>query len=64
MKHRILELEFIDEDEFVNKTTHPKITYDWVCQSFIVDLGEGAWCEVFGLNRFTKAIQIAEGVKE
>lgn len=60
MQHKILDV-LEDEllDNFVYKTTHDKITYDETVESFIVDLGDGSWCEVYGRNRFDKAIQIA-----
>ena len=61
MEHKILHDEKVDEQEpFVVKTSHEKITYDELTECFIVDLGEGAWCEVYGYNRFTRAIELAD----
>lgn len=56
--HKILYHE--EEDQNVVKTTHSKITYDILTEVFIIDLGEGSWCEVSGFNRFTKAVKLAD----
>ena len=61
MIHKILEHESVDAgDPYIVKTTHDKITYDELTECFIVDLGEGAWCEVYGFNRFARAIELAD----
>ncbi len=55
--HKIL-FDTVD-DTGLAKTTHDKITYDTLTEAFTVDLGEGCWCEVYGLNRFSKAVMLA-----
>lgn len=64
MSHTILDGEYIDENDWILKTTHPRITYEELTECFIVDLGDGAWCEVYGLNRFKRAVEIADSVNE
>lgn len=61
IEHKVLD-EYVDEayNDFEYKTTHPYVTYDSMVEYFTVDLGEGAYCQVFGLNRFSKAIEIAD----
>ena len=55
----------VDEDYgYEMKTSHPKITFDRSVESFNVDLGEGCWCEVYGKDRFKKAILLAEFISE
>lgn len=56
--------EYINEEEFIRKTTNPHITYDELDDSFIVDLGGGSWCEVYGLGRFNKALQITMAIHQ
>lgn len=59
MNHKILYNEY-QEPSGLTKTTHPDVTFDELAEMFIVDLKEGGWCEVFGFNRFSNAIKIAE----
>ena len=58
--HKILESEYADEERWELKTTHDKVTYDSLTEQFIVDLGDGCYCEVWGKNRFKRALEIAE----
>lgn len=58
-EHKVLEEEV---DKFILKTTHPLVMYDELCECFIVDLKDGASCEVYGWNRFSKAIEIGDFV--
>ena len=61
MKHVIYTGECVDSnDPYIVKTSHDRITYDELTECFIVDLGDGAWCEVYGYNRFSRAIEIAD----
>lgn len=60
----ILYNQFQDEEECINLTTHPKVTYEWLTEAFIVDLGDGTWGEVYGRQRFSKAIEIADKIGE
>ena len=62
--HIVLEGEYVDKEQQVLKTSHERITYEELTQCFIVDLGDGAWCEVYGLNRFTRAVEIANSIDE
>lgn len=41
-------------------TNHPRITFDTYVECFMVNIGQGAWCEVYGWGRMTRALQIAE----
>ncbi len=59
MKHEIL-WDKVDANSENYTTTHPKVTYDALVEAFIVDLGLGAYAEVYGLNRFQRAIQLAD----
>ena len=58
MKHEILHGQL--NQYCLTMTTHPKVTYDALVEVFIVDLGLGAYAEVYGLNRFQRAIQLAD----
>lgn len=58
--HRILDYQSGDKNSFIRKTTHDKVTYDELSQAFIVDIGKRSWCEVYGANRFSRAIEIAD----
>jgi hypothetical protein len=42
------------------KTTHPMIDYDTLTEQFIVQLNADSWVEVFGMDRFNIAIEIAD----
>ncbi len=59
LKHEVTD-EHRPDDSWLLKTTHPRILYDGLCEIFLVDLGDGTWCEVFGKNRFERAVQIAD----
>ena len=41
-------------------TTHPLISFDSNSETYWVNLGEGAFCEVYGRNRAKRAFDIAE----
>lgn len=60
--HKILECSPVDPDimDGIVKTTHDKLTYDTLTEQFIVDIGDGCWVEVWGKNRFSRAIEIAD----
>lgn len=49
-----------DEDSPEYATTHPRIRYDSSVETYWVDLGKGAYCEVYGYNRAKRAFDIAE----
>jgi hypothetical protein len=58
-----LDFEILDETTDKNGvylTTHPRITFDSYVESYLVDIGKGAWCEVYGYGRMSRALQIAE----
>jgi hypothetical protein len=59
MEHMVLDT-YVSEEQSIRETTHPRITYDELTEVFIVDLGRSAWCEVYGRNRFSRALDIAE----
>lgn len=56
-KHKVLNEEV---DKFIVKTTHPLVTFDELSEAFIVDLKNGASCEVYGWNRFSRAVEIGD----
>ena len=58
MKHEVLHGQM--NQHWLTITTHPKVTYDHVGDKFIVDLGQSAYAEVYGLNRFQRALQLAD----
>lgn len=58
MKHEILYGQM--NQYWLTLTTHPKVACDTVGEMFVVDLGQGAYAEVYGLNRFQRAIQLAD----
>ena len=58
MKHEVLHGQM--NQYWLTMTTHPKVAYDHVGEMFIVDLGKGAYAEVYGYNRFQRAIQLAD----
>ncbi len=47
-----------DSPEYL--TTHPLITYDSIVDTYWVNLGMEAYCEVYGWNRAKRAFEIAE----
>jgi len=49
-----------DDASFEYLTTHPLITYDSSVETYWVNLGRGAYCEVYGWNRAKRAFDIAE----
>ena len=53
-----------DDNGWELKTTISKITYDSLSESFSVDLGDGAWAEVYGKDRLRKALQMARYFSE
>jgi hypothetical protein len=59
MTHYVLE-ELVEGDEYLLKTTHPRVLYDELTECFTVDIGNNSWCEVYGRQRMLKAFQIAE----
>lgn len=62
--HFITEKPVDEEGDWEMKTSHPRVTFDTSVESFNVDLGEGCWCEVYGKDRFKKAILLAEFIAE
>lgn len=59
--HEVLECSPVDKDDSIGVvlTTHERVTYDTLTEQFIVDIGAGCWVEVWGKNRFKRAIDIA-----
>lgn len=58
-----LDFEVLDETSDENGvclTNHPRITFDTYVECFMVNIGQGAWCEVYGWGRMSRALQIAE----
>jgi len=53
-------LDSEEEDRWEHLTTHPLITYDSSVETYWVNLGRGAYCEVYGFNRAKRAFDIAE----
>lgn len=41
-------------------TTHPLITFNSSVETYWVNLGRGAYCEVYGWNRAKRAFDIAQ----
>lgn len=52
--------ENVNDSPYDILTTHPLITYDSLVEAYTVNLGKGAWCEVYGFNRAKRAFEIAE----
>lgn len=56
---KVLDKE-VEQDSPEYLTTHPLITYDSSVETYWVNLGRGAYCEVYGWNRAKRAFDIAE----
>lgn len=52
--------EEVEQDSPEYLTTHPLVTYDSSVETYWVNLGRGAYCEVYGWNRAKRAFDIAE----
>ena len=58
--------ELWDDDDYcdVHKTTHPKIIFDPLDETFTVDIGEDCCAVIYGKNRMERALEIANLIWE